>query len=285
MTTASTTGTATARASSGGVARGVPARPGPTPARVLRSEATRFTSLRSNAWLALGTVAAAAAVAYGLGLFVRPGDGRSGSWVVTSGFVVAQLGFLVLGALVGTAEHTTGSARVTFAAVPRRLPVLAAQVVVTAVVALATAALALLASWAATAPARAGDAPALDLAVPGTGRALLGFVVVGVAVALLGLGLGALLRSPAGAIVGGLVLVFLGDQLLAANPGRFTDTLRAFLPSSGARLLQDDAALASLDAATLGPQLGTWGGGLVLAAWVVVLLGAAAYRLVRHDVR
>ena len=98
-------------------------------------------------------------------------------------------------------------------------------------------------------------------------------------------GLGALLRRPAGAIVGGLVLVFLGDQLLAANPGRFSDTLRAFLPSAGARLLQDDATLAALDATTRGPHLGVWGGGVVLATWVVVVLAAAGYRLVRHDVR
>ncbi|KSW29530.1 hypothetical protein [Cellulomonas sp. B6] len=279
------TALAAGRRADGGAVLGAPVRRGPTVLRVLRAETTRFTSLRSNGWLVLGTVVAAAAVAYGLGLFVRPDDGRSGSWVVTSGFVLAQLGFLVLGVLVATADHTTGTARTTFTAVPRRLPVLLAQVVVTTVAALVTGALALVASWVATVPARAADAPVLDLAVPGTARALLGLVLAGVGVALLGLGLGALLRRPAGAIVGGLVLVFLGDQLLAANPGRFSDTLRAFLPSAGARLLQDDAAIAALDAATRGPRLGVWGGGVVLAVWAVVVLVAAAYRLVRHDVR
>ncbi|WP_299038943.1 hypothetical protein [uncultured Pseudokineococcus sp.] len=252
---------------------------------MLRAEWTKLVSVRSNAWLALGTVAATAVTASGLGLFVRPEDGRSGSWVVTSGFVVAQVGFLVLGALVGTSEHTTGTARTTFAAVPRRLLVLAGQVGVTAAAALVTALVALGASYLATSPARAGDAPALDPSVPGASRALLGFVVASVAVALLGLGLGALLRRPADTIVGGLVLLVVGDQLLAANPGRLTDTVRALLPSSGARLLQDDAALAALDAATLGPRLGVWGGGAVVGAWVLVVLGAAAYRLRRHDLR
>ncbi|WP_307793750.1 hypothetical protein [Actinotalea soli] len=266
-------------------AHGSPARTAPTGFRVLRAEWTKLTSVRSNAWLALGTVAVAAATAFGLGMFVGPEDGRSGSWVVTSGFVLAQVGFLVLGGLLGTSDYVTGTARSTFTTVPRRLPVLAAQVQVTLVAALTTALAALGASYLATAGARAGDAPALDLAVPGTSRALLGFVLASVAVSLLGVGLGALLRHPAATIVGGVVLILLGDQLLAANPGRVTDTIRAFLPSSGSRLVEDDAALAALDAATLGPRLGEWGGGAVVLAWVVVVLAAAAHRLARHDVR
>jgi len=265
--------------------RGAPARPGVTFPRVLAAEWTKLTSVVSNPWLALGTVVAAALTAYGLGLFVRADDGRSGSWVVVSGFLLAQIGFLVLGAGVGTSDHTTGTARVTFTAVPRRQPVLAAQVVVTTVAAAVTAALALGASYLATTGPRAGEAPALDPAVPGTLRVLVGFVGVGVAFALLGLGLGALLRRPADAIVTGIVLTFLLDFFLQGNPGRFTDTVRALLPSAGRRLLEDDAAVAVLDAATYGPQLGPWGGGAVLAAWVVLVLGAAAYRLARHDVR
>ncbi|MCC2315520.1 hypothetical protein [Cellulomonas xiejunii] len=265
--------------------RGAPTRPGVTFPRVLAAEWTKLTSIVSNPWLALGTVAATALTAYGLGLFVRTGDGRSGSWVVVSGFLLAQIGFLVLGAVVGTSEHTTGTARVTFTAVPRRQPVLAAQVVVTTVAAAVTAALALGASYLATAGPRAGEAPALDLAVPGTLRVLAAFVAVGVAFALLGLGLGALLRRPADTIVTGIALVYLLDFFLQANPGRFTDTVRALLPSAGRRLLEDDAAVATIDATSQGLQLGVWGGGAVLAAWVVVALGAAAYRLGRHDVR
>lgn len=256
-----------------------------TQARVLRSEWTKLSSVPSNVWLALGTVVVAAGTAYGLGLFVRPGDGRSGTWVVTSGFVLAQVGFLVLGALVGAAEHTTGTARTTFTTVPRRLPVLAGQVQVTAAAALATAVAALGLSVLATTPARVGGATGFDLSEPGASRALLGFVLASVAVALLGVGLGALLRRPADAIVAGVLLALVGDQLLAANPGPVTDTIRALLPSAGARLVQDDAALAALDAATRGPQLGVWGGGAVVAVWVLVVLAAAAYRLRRHDVR
>ncbi|MBF0689691.1 MAG: hypothetical protein IR158_18215 [Cellulomonas sp.] len=280
MTTAGGTAVVPARAS-----RGAPPRRGVTYGRVLAGEWTKAVSVPAHLWLALGTVVAAAGTAYGLGLFIRPDDGRSGSWVLTSGIVLAQMGFLVLGALVGTSDHTTGTARTTYAAVPRRLPVLGAQVVVTAVVAALTAAVALAASYLATAGVRGADAPDLDLVVPGTTRALLGFVLLATGVTLLGLGLGALLRRPADAIVTTFVLVVLADHLLAVQPGRVTDTLRAALPGSGNRLLLDDAAVAAFDGATLGPQLGVWGGGAVLAAWVAVALAAAAYRLVRHDVR
>ncbi|UZN02514.1 hypothetical protein [Cellulomonas sp. S1-8] len=265
--------------------RGAPPRRGVTHARVLAAEWTKLVSVPANLWLALGVVGAAAGTAYGLGLFVRPQDGRSGAWVVTSGMVLAQIGFLVLGALVGTSDHTTGTARTTYAAVPRRLPVLVGQVVVTTVAAAVTAAVALGASYLATAGPRAGDAPDLDLSVPGTTRALLGFVLLATAVTLLGLALGVLLRRPADAIVTGFVLVVLADHLLSVRPGRVTDTLRALLPGAGNRLMQDDTAVAAFDAATQGPQLGAWGGGAVVGAWVVVVLAAAAYRLVRHDVR
>ncbi|MFH6691353.1 hypothetical protein QVL82_21310, partial [Cellulosimicrobium funkei] len=144
--------------------------------------------------------------------------------------------------------------------------------------------LALGAALAATAGQRADAALVLDLADRETLRVLAGFVLYLTGVALVGLGLGALVRRPDGALVGGVVLLVVLDHVLATNPGRVADTARALLPGAGARLLQDDARLAALDATTLGPHLGTWGAGLVLAAWAAALLAAAAYRLRRHDV-
>ncbi|GEA87600.1 membrane protein [Cellulomonas cellasea DSM 20118] len=252
--------------------------------RVVAAEWTKRTSVRSALWLPLGTVVSALTLAYALGLFVRVGDARSGASLVVAGHVLAQLGTLVLGVLVGTEEHATGTATTTYAAVPRRLAVLGAQALVTASVALVTAAAALGASALVTHGQRAATGPTLDLGDGGTARVLAGFVVVLTGVALLGLGLGALLRRSAPALGAGVLLLVVADQLLQANPGRVTDTLRALLPGAGSRLLLDDGGVAALDAASLGPHLGPWGGGLVLAAWVVALLAAAAYRLRRHDV-
>lgn len=261
----------------------VPARRGPTFPRVLAAERTKLTSLRATLWTALGTVPAAAALAYALGMFVRPGDERSWAALAVSGVVLAQLGALVQGVLVGTGEYSTGTYRATFTAVPRRLPVLAAQVLVTLVLAAVTAVGALLASVLVTAGRRVVVGP-VDVTDPETARLLAGFLLYQAGVALLGLGLGALLRRATPAVVTGVVLLVVLDQVLTANPGRFADTARALLPGAGARLAQDDAHLALLDATTAGPDLGTWGGGVVLGAWALVVLAAAAHRLRHHDV-
>ncbi|MEP7762606.1 hypothetical protein [Sanguibacter sp. 25GB23B1] len=251
--------------------------------RVLASEWTKVTSVGSTVWTALGVVLTAAGVAVGLGMFVRVGDGTSGVSLVVSGVVVAQLAALVLGVLVGTADYATGSSTTTYTAVPRRLPVLAAQTLLTAAVAVVTAVVALGAAVLVTVAQRDATGLAL-LETDGSSRALVGFVAYLTAVALLGLAAGALLRSPAAALVGGVVLLVVLDQVLAANPGRVADTARALLPGVGARLVRDDAQLASVEAASLGPHLGAWGAGLVLAAWVLGLLVVAAVRLRTDDV-
>ncbi|MET4225585.1 hypothetical protein [Oerskovia enterophila] len=257
---------------------------GPTATRALAAEWTKITGLRSTAWLAAATVVAAAGLAFGLGLFVRPGDAGSGASLAVAGYALAQLGPLVLGVLVGTGEYATGTFRATFTAVPRRLPVLGSQAVLTAGWGAVTAAAAVGASLLVTSGQRAGARLVVDVADAETARLLVGYVLHQTGVALLGLAIGALLRHATAAVVTVVMLLLVLDQFLAANPGRFTDLLRALLPAAGARLVQGDAQVTALDATSLGPDLGAWGGGLVLLGWVVALLGAAIYRLRRHDV-
>lgn len=251
--------------------------------RVLTAEWSKLTSVSSTPWIAVGTIVSALSLAFALGLFVRAGDAVSGLSLAVNGVLFAQLGVLVLGVLVGAGEFSTGTSLMTFAAVPRRLPVLAAQTLVTAGVAVGTAAVALAASALVTTGARGTAGLTFDLSDPGTARAVAGFVLYLTGVAVLGVGLGALLRRPTTALVTGVVLFVVVDQLLATNPGRITDALRAVLPSSGTRMFQDDAALAALNSGP-GPDLGARGGGLALGGWVVVVLAAAAYRLRRHDI-
>ncbi len=247
------------------------------PSRVLAGEWTKLAGLPWPGWLVTGTVAAAVTLTAVSALFA--GAGGAGVAVVGSGSVPAQLGVLVLGVLVGAGEFSTGTALTTFAAVPRRWPVLVAQVVVTAAVALATGAVAFGASVLVT----AGLGPAWGAADAGALRAAAGYVLLLTGVAVLGLGLGALLRRPAAALTTGVVLLVVADGFLAANPGRVADTVRAALPGSGGRLVADDSGLAAL-AAGPGPDLGAGGGGLVLAAWCAGTLLLAGYRLCRRDV-
>lgn len=253
--------------------------------RVLASEWTKTAGLASTSWVPAATVLVAAAVSLGLAMFARPGDGTTAVGLVVSGVVLAQLGTLVLGVLVATADHATATAATTYTAVPRRLPVLLAQVVLTAGLALLTSVVALGTAVLVTAPRRATAGLDLDLAAQdGTARALAGAVLYLTAVGLLGLALGVLLRRPAGALVTGVVLLVVADRVLAANPGQVADTVRTVLPAVGTRLVETDARLAVTEAASLGPHLGAWGAGVVLAAWVVGLLVASAVRLCRGDV-
>jgi ABC-2 type transport system permease protein len=252
-----------------------------TAARVLAAEWTKLASVGSTLWIAVATVVGAAGLAYGLGMFADPGDAAVGASLAVTGALLAQIGSLVLGALVGAGEYATGAYRTTYTAVPRRWPVLGAQVLVTAAWAVVTALVALVASLLVTTGQRSGLG--VDLADDQTLRLLAGFVLHQTGVALLGLALGALVRRTTAGFMTGVMLVFVLDQFLAANPGRVADTLRALLPGAGGRLVQDDARLTALDAGSLGPALGTWGGGLVLALWVVALLGVALHRLRRHD--
>ena len=251
--------------------------------RVLHAEWTKLAGLTSTPWAVAGTVLAAGALAFVLGLFAGPGGAASGSSLAVAGSLPAQLGVLVVGVLVGAGEFSTGTSLTTFAAVPRRWPVLAAQVVVATAVAVVTGAVALAVSVLVTTGARAGAGLSWDPADPATLRAAVGFVLFLAGTAVCGVGLGALLRRPVAALTAHVLLVLVVDRVLAANPGRVTDAVRALLPGSGTRLFADDAQLAAL-AAGPGPALGPWGGGLVLGAWCVVLLALAGYRLVRRDV-
>jgi ABC-2 type transport system permease protein len=118
--------------------------PGVSFPRVVRSEWTKLWSLRSTRWVLLVSFIAMAA----------PGPIISavqmGRWAHLSlhdratfdsidagvgGWHLAQLGIGVLGVLIISGEYSTGMIRSSLMAVPRRLPVLAAKVLVYAGVA------------------------------------------------------------------------------------------------------------------------------------------------------
>ncbi|MGW6227895.1 hypothetical protein ACWFQT_12320 [Cellulosimicrobium cellulans] len=267
---------------------------GPTLARAVGSEWTKLTSLRSSWWAAALTVAVSAALTHlsAQASSVDPGFDPLGS--LTSGLLLAQVPPLVLGVLVGTGEHSTGTFRTTFVAVPRRWPVLAAQTVVTAAFALLTAVLAVGAAVLALVPSARARGIALDLASDGTPQVLGGMVLLLVAMALLGLALGALLRRPVPALTVAVLVVLvlpvalvlaadLAGDPLATSAGvppaqAAVNTAVTFLPAGAGSLLTTEGAVEGA------PDLGALGGGLVLATWVAVPLALAGVRLRTRDV-
>lgn len=275
---------------------------GPTFARVVAAEWTKLTSLRSPWWTAAVTVLVAGAITYLSAQASSTDPGFQPIDSLPTGLLLAQIGPLVLGVLVGAGEFRTGASRTTFTVVPRRWPVLGAQVLVMAVFALGVAVLATAACVVGILPAAASRGIAVDLGSDGTPGLMAGMVLFLVALALFGLALGALLRRTVPALVTALFLVLILPVVLmmAADPltggadpaslGPADDvasttaagTLMAFSPGGSAQLMTTSASAGPMDGS---PDLGPVGGGVVFAAWVVALLVAALLRLRARDVR
>ena len=265
---------------------------GPGFPRVLLAEWTKLTSLRSRAVIAAATVATSGALTSLAANASSTDPGFEPLDSLTSGLMLGQIGTLVLGVLVGTGEFSTGAFRTTFVAVPRRLPVLAAQVVATAAYALVVSVLAVVATVLGLLPAAGSRGIALDLTGDGTPQLLGGMVAFLVAMALVGLAFGSLLRRPVPAVIVTVALVLVLPVVLAlasepADPMEASaaptpdamSTVVAFLPSeAGMRLVSQGAVEGA-------PDLGPGGAGAVLAGWILLPLAASAVRLRRRDLR
>jgi hypothetical protein len=240
--------------------------------RVVRAEWTKLFALRST-WVVLGVVPQAL-----VGVAALIGANAEGPAGVTQavggGFLVFAVVIGVFGALTMTGEYGSGLIGATFAAVPRRLPVLWAKAVVLVLATTPVLAVAYLLAFLAN--QAFADAP-IGLGDPGVLRALLGVTGATVAVGVLGLGIGTLLRHPAVAVPAYVaVLVLLPPVLLGALPGAVRDTVLPYLPTLALEAMYhvgDDGT------PVLGPAAGT----AVALGWVVVVLAGAAAMLRRRD--
>ncbi|MFI2104853.1 ABC transporter permease subunit [Isoptericola sp. NPDC019693] len=263
-------------------------------AHVLRSEWLKLWSLRSTWWGVVLTVVLMAGLAVlmasALGSAATSPDMQqtmsadprlaapSGTTAVTFGYGFAQLTVAVLAVLTITGEHSTGMIRATFAAVPRRLPVLAAKLLVVAATTAVLAVVGLAAAWLATASSLSADGLAVDLSAGEQLRALGGTVAYLVAVAAFSLGIGALWRSTAAGIataVGVLLVLPLIFQVLAGSADWAQDVY-SYLPTvAGERVIATGPTPDGL----LSPGAGF----AVLAGYAVAVLAAAAVAVRRRD--
>ena len=172
---------------------------------VARMEWRKLRSVRST-WWTLAVFAAAMvglAILVGLKMQAHPGADYDPTENGFAGLAVGQLALGTLGVLALSTEFTSGSIRATFAAVPRRGWVLAAKAaVLTAVTLGAGEVLAIATFIAGQAAVPHGDIHA-TLGQPGVLRAVLMAGAYPALIALIGLGLAALIRHTAGAISAG----------------------------------------------------------------------------------
>lgn len=248
--------------------------------RVVTSEWLKFRSLRSS-WAVLGgavlgMIAISLIVANNtrhLGPNLQPDDIVASSTL--QGYYLGQLLIGALGVLFVSGEFSTGMIRSTFAAVPTRLPVLWAKIivftVVTAVTMVVTSVVAFLAGQALISGSRTG----FSLSDPGVLHVVLGTGIYLTLVGLLGGSLGWIVRSTPGALVAYFALVLVLPVVFGNVLGTWGKDVAKYLPSTaGGAYIR---SLAEPD--SLSPTVGL----LVLAAWVVAGIAVAAVTLRRRD--
>ena len=196
-----------------------------------------------------------------------------------TGLAGVQFGLLtigVLGVLMITGEYTTGMIRSTFAAVPRRLPVLWAKVGVYAVVALAVAGVSTLVGFFASQTILSSHHVQISFSHSGVPVAVLGSALYLTLAGLFGLGLGAILRSTAAGIATFAGIMFVLPPLVQLLPTSTADAIDPYLPSNaGGAIMQ-----IGHHAHTLSP----WVGLAVFAGYTALATVAAAVLLVKRDV-
>lgn len=258
--------------------------------RAIKSELIKIRTLRST-WIGM---AAAILVLVGFGAISAavstgsiagpdegggPGFGSSDplSIVLTgANFAVLLLG--VLGCLAGAREYGSRLITSTVAAVPRRWQVVVAKATALTAVVLPTSLIGVFLSFGAgMAILSTGGGATVSLGDEGVLRSLTGMGFYLTALAVIGLGLGVLVRSAAGSI-GALVAGILILPTIAAGllPDSWGVALQ-YLPSSAAAGF---TAVMSTGTQVLGPATGA----LVLVGWVAITLWAATTTITRRDV-
>ena len=248
--------------------------------RLVASEWLKFRSVRTNV-IALGG-AALAAIAFGAlfsslaGSGNGPQDlGQSSLSLSLGGFNLSQIIIAILGVALVAGEYQTGLIRTWFGAAPKRVSVLAAKATVFSVmvfvVALVAATLAFLVGQALL-PA---GWVALSLGSEGVLQALLGTAVYSAAIGVMGIGLGFLLRSTASGAGAVVAVLMIAPLMVSLLPASISDPLGKILPSNAASAIQGVESSTEL--------LSTGWGVVVLLAWVIAIVGAAAISLRRRD--
>ncbi|GAA5771587.1 hypothetical protein Aros01_08126 [Streptosporangium roseum] len=234
-----------------------------TPARfrdLLAAEWIKLWSLRSTRWLlGLGTLAIVAfAVQSSLEAYHSwpgfPAMEKARFSPLTEAFsglsaTMLMIGAGSLGALTIVGEYATGLIRTTLSAVPARHRVVAAKLAVVGGVMLATGALISAATFGVSQAILSGRGVAVSLGDPGVLRVLAANALLAPVSGLVGMGVGALLRHTAAAVVAVCAVLVIVPTFLRPTVHQWLNDLYALVPfyvwrtCLGMPQLRDDPAL------------------------------------------
>ncbi len=271
------------------VAPGSPRAPastdGVTMRRVLASEWTKLWTLRSTRWTllvafvvmsALGPIASAVQMAHWA--HMSPEDRATFDAIntATGGWHGAQLAIGVLGVLVISGEYSTGMIRSSLMAVPHRLPVLWAKILVYAGVTFVLMLVATLISFFASQPILTEHHVQHSLGDPGALRTVIGCALFMTVLGAMCVGFGGLLRSTAGGLATFVGLLFVLPGLLDILGSSLNNTVSPYLPlNAGMTVLSHSFENSQ--------HLSVWGGFALFCGYAVAAIAAAAATLMRRD--
>jgi ABC-2 type transport system permease protein len=249
--------------------------------RVLLSEWTKLRSLPSTVWSLLTAVVLIVGfgVVYAMVRVTRPPADPStfdATAVSLAGVQLAQLAVGVLGVLLISGEYATGMVRVSFAAVPGRLPVLWGKAVTFGLTTLVLCVPAVVASFVVGQSILSAENLDVAFDAPGVPRAVFGSALFLAVVGLLGLGLGALLRNTAGGIAALFGLLFAPQILVGFLPESLSDHIYRYLPAPAGQAVTFVASDATW-------SLRPWTGFGMFCLYTAIVLGLAAWQMRRRD--
>jgi ABC-type transport system involved in multi-copper enzyme maturation permease subunit len=247
---------------------------------LVRAEWTKLFS--TKVWLGLLLGSAAMVAAFAIFFTAFAGDDESGlpaigtplyEDLILSTAANANILFLILGIIGMTQEYRHRTATPTFITTPQRGQVVIAKLIAYALAAAAFALVVVVVNYVVVAihAGARGAAPALDGDNLATMAASLLALVI---YAVIGVGLGALLRNQVGAIVGGLVYLFVIEPIIRSVPA-----------TAGAYKWMPGGGLEALTATFEGPDLlAAWQGGLLLLGYGLLAAFLGTLLAVRRDI-
>jgi ABC-2 type transport system permease protein len=256
-----------------------------TQARVILSEWTKLHSLRSTRWsllvavvLTIGLPALFAAVTSSHWGSMNPHEraDRQPLDIALAGVNLSQLAIGVLGVLVITGEYATGMIRASFIAVPKRLPVLWAKIVVFAVVSFVLSLPAVIAAFfISQAILSKHDILQISFSDGGVARSVIGGAVYLMLFGIFCLAMGAIVRNTAGGIAAFVGIFFVIPPLLNVFPTSWQNAINPWIPNSAGR---------SIFQLTHGTHSLSPAGGLaIFLLYIAAAVAIAAVLLVRRD--
>jgi hypothetical protein len=255
--------------------------------RALHAEWTKLRTVQNTGWLILALVGCTVTLSALITstLDCRPADGgctTDTTRMSLSGVYLGQVAVVVLGVLMITNEHESGMIRTTFAVAPRRLAVFAAKAAVLLAVVLGAGSLGVLGSLAIgrnvlpdNGFTAANGFPALSLGDEPTLRASVGTLLYLGLMAMLALGIGAIVRDTAVAIAVILAALYVLPMVSAVvRDAQVREWLEKLSPMTAGLAIQATRNLPDL-------PIGPWAGLGVFASYAAaaVIAGAVLFHL------